>query len=715
MHLKPTKSLAGKYLTVVFVILVVFGITSVLFVNFSKIPLLKSVNKIVQIQNDFTKLDSCTFKLYNAENSCRMYIVSGERTYYDQFTNEIKEISLIMDKIEEENQKEDPLLKESFDTLIKQKKLRTAQFILLKRLSDSLINFSIQIDKDVERINPESKLFTTRQFKNIVKIDTLKPNITAQPKKKFFGRILAAINSKKRKALDSARLTIIKTVISADTTSTSRAYNKMQLKAINDYYFKLYRTNRKLKDKEKELLDLNHRLISTIVNGLKQYKLNEKDYYSSIQKIVNVNAFSTVENLDKFTILLLALATGLLFFVFYMIYNFYENEKALIDYSNKAEFYASSKSRFLANMSHEIRTPLNSIVGFSEQLTQHNLLPEQKKQVGAIRNSSIMLLDVVNDILDFSKYETGKATLEKIPFSPHTAIYDVFDSMKIQADKKKIGFLLEMPINKELFILGDPLRLKQVVMNLLSNAIKFTTAGKVLLKAQIIKAAVNQVILKVSVADTGMGINKLDQKIIFDEFAQVYYASTKKKQQGTGLGLAICKKIVEFQNGSINVASEEGRGSVFSFELPYEITEKVKADEMSQSVRIEDADFLKGKHVLLADDNRLNILLAGTILKKYKVSFDTAGDGLEAYGLFNENNYDLILTDIQMPEIGGIELTKKIRNGTNVKKRNVPILGVTANVMQEDRTKYLESGMNDLVLKPFSERELIDKIIQFLK
>jgi len=644
-----------------------------------------------------------------------MYVVSGDRKYYNQFVSEIKEISLIMDAIENQNRNEKAISKESFNNLIQQKKLRTAQFIGLKRLSDSLINFSIEVDEHVDKINPNSKLFTVRQFKSIVKIDTIKPSVAAQPKRKFFGRIIAAISDKGTKGADSSKSTLVKTLITADTSSASTAYNKKQLKAINDYYLNLYKINQRIKNKEKELLDVNHKLIVNIVNGLRQYKSSEKKYYAYEQKLVAVSTFSTLDNLDKFTVMLLVLAAGLLLFVFYTIYNLYRNEQALIDYSNKAALYALSKSRFLANMSHEIRTPLNSIVGFSEQLTKVRLENEQQEQVSAIRNSSIMLLDVVNDILDFSKYETGKVALEEIPFSPYTAISDVFDSMKIQADKKKIGFLMEMPIDKDVFILGDPLRLKQVVMNLLSNAIKFTTVGEVVLKASLIRRGEKQALLKVSVTDTGMGINQLDQKIIFDEFAQVYYSSTKEKQQGTGLGLAICKKIVEFQNGTISVSSEEKKGSVFSFELPFEITGKVKTQESNLAIKIKDADILQGKRVLLADDNMLNILLASTILKKYKVSFDAAYNGLEAYELFNDNDYDLILTDIQMPEMGGIELTRKIRNNENLLKRNIPILGVTANVMQEDRKKYLESGMNELVLKPFLERELVEKMIQFTK
>lgn len=644
-----------------------------------------------------------------------MYVVSGERHYYDQFVDEIKEISLFMDTIEQQNAKEHAFSSDSFDALIKQKKLRTTQFIQLKRLSDSLINFSVEVDKDVEKINPKSKLFTARQFKSIVKIDTLKPSVTAQPKKKFFGRIMAAINDKGTKAVDSSRSTFIKTIITADTSSLNLAYNKLQLKAINDYYLKLYRTNKKLKTKEKELLDVNHRLIVKVVNGLKQYMASENDYYASVQKIVSNTAFSTVENLDRFTWVLLILTGGLVVFVLYMIFNFYKNEKALIEYSDKAALYALSKSRFLANMSHEIRTPLNSIVGFSEQLTKVDLQAEQKEQIGAIRNSSVMLLDVVNDILDFSKYETGKVAMEQVPFSPAIAIRDVFDSMKIQADKKKIGFIMDMDIAVDRFILGDPLRLKQVVMNLLSNAIKFTTEGKVTLTASLNASSDNGWILNVSIADTGMGINQVDQKIIFDEFAQVYYSSTKEKQQGTGLGLAICKKIVEFQGGTIDVKSVERKGSTFSFELPYQNASKPEHEGSPVSKFGIEAEVLEGKRVLLADDNMLNILLASTILKKHKVAFDAAYNGKEAFELFSENVYDIILTDIQMPEMGGIELTQKIRSSEDAIRKATPILGVTANVMQEDRKKYLASGMDELVLKPFLEQELMEKIVKFIR
>ena len=215
--------------------------------------------------------------------------------------------------------------------------------------------------------------------------------------------------------------------------------------------------------------------------------------------------------------------------------------------------------------------------------------------------------------------------------------------------------------------------------------------------------------MKVQVEDTGIGIAANDLEFIFDEFAQVY-SSTK---QGTGLGLAICKKIVELQGGKIDVTSVLGKGSVFSFEIPYEIT-RIKEEP---AVSIEETPAigkLAGKHILLVDDNKMNVLLAKTVLKKWGIGVDCAYDGKEALELFKKNDYDLILTDIQMPVMGGVELTHEVRYNGDFAKSRIPILGITAHVLQEDRDAYLKAGMNDLVLKPFLEQELMDKIAIYI-
>lgn len=669
---------------------------------------------MIKVQKDFSKLDSCIFKLYNAENSCRMYVASGKTAHYKDFEREIKAVATIMDTIEQQDIKEKAVSKESFGQLLLQKKLRTAQFIQLRRLSDSLINFSYYVDHFVAHKSPKSQLFTARQFKSIVHIGTIKPKPVAAPKKKLLGRIFAAISNKKGKEADTAQSTTVKTIISADTSSVNVAYNKLQLKTINEYYQKLYKINTKLKDKEIALLDANHLLINSIVEGLKQYKIKEHTYYSSIQQVANASILETIKKIDTFSLIVFILLITLIVFIFYAIYKLYQNERKLIDYSNKVSLNAISKGKFLANMSHEIRTPLNSIIGFSEQLTQLELAGKQKEQLGAIRNSSLILLDVVNDILDFSKYEIGKVSLEKRPFSPYSAIKDIFESIKIQSGTKQIGFELNWTTDQTIFVLGDPLRLKQIVINLLGNAIKFTHTGKVTLIGSLKPETGKKLRLKVSVIDTGLGISKENQEVIFDEFAQVYYSSTKQSYQGTGLGLAICKRIVELHGGNIEVNSEENKGSIFSFEIPYEQIDQAEVKNGSVN-QVRDNQRLAGKRILLAEDNALNILLAKTILEKYEVIFDSANDGKEALELFNHKTYDIILTDVQMPEMGGVELAKEIRAHANEDKRTIPVLGITANIMQEDRVVYLKSGMNELVIKPFLEQELLDKILKFIR
>jgi CheY-like chemotaxis protein len=361
-------------------------------------------------------------------------------------------------------------------------------------------------------------------------------------------------------------------------------------------------------------------------------------------------------------------------------------------------------------MSHEIRTPLNSVIGFSEQLSQEVLSPLQKEQVAAIRNSSVMILDLVNEILDFSKYETGKMNFDLAPFMLSDSFEEVINIMSIHAFKKNLKLETDIQVDDELCCEGDKTRLKQVLINLVGNAIKFTRAGKVTIKARVEDLSAKDVTLKVSVIDTGIGIDKNVLPHVFDEFSQVAEAQNATSHKGTGLGLAICKKIIELQGGAIRVSSTPGKGSVFSFTLP--LKQLSEADcALAAPVSFETRnEIVRGKYVLVADDNKLNVLLAKTILKKWNVRCDVAYDGHEALELFKTRDYDMVLTDIQMPVMDGLALTRHIRSFPDPVKSNVIIMALTANVMKEDRDVYFEAGVNDVILKPFLENDLIDKI-----
>lgn len=715
MPFPSEKNASTRYGLLIFLILTLFICAIFFYIKYNKVNnLTTNIKELSELKEDYSLIDSCIVVLYKADNNSRMYAATGQKEYIKKFTSDINFVSTILNNIKnaaDENEKNYP---KNLSGLVVQKRIRTQLYLKLRQLTDSLINVSTGIDTSgaAFKVN-DGKELTYKQFKTMISIDTIKTAKKVQDKKflQRFGELFA--KKDKAKVADTTK-SYVKTEVKLDTSLQSRNYNRLQLQNMNNYFRNLYAANNRLKKNEIMILQLNGKIINEIVSLLHRYKNKEIEFAQENRTELKVNIDQTFKSIDKIFVFSLGLLICLVLAILYNLWKVYQNESELINYSLKASQYAISKSRFLANMSHEIRTPLNSVIGFSEQLSQGQLNPQQKEQVSAIRSSSVMLLDVVNDILDFSKYETGKVSFDKISFVPFDAITEVYNSIKIQATNKGIALKKDLSFKRNFCFSGDSLRLKQVIMNLLSNAIKFTNKGSVTLKAEVVYTSKKQAFLKVQIIDTGIGISSENIDMIFDEFAQVYYSSTKIKQKGTGLGLAICKRIVEFQGGTIGVTSELGKGSVFSFEIPYEVC-LTNTSLKNEGVANIEVSGVEGKRILLADDNKMNILLAQTVLKKYKIISDAANDGKEAYELFKLNEYDLLLTDIQMPEMGGIELTRLIRSDPDAAKANLPILGVTANVLEEDRKKYIESGIDDLVLKPFSEKDLIDKIAAYLK
>lgn len=711
MSVTNSRNRGARYGLIIFLIITLFLCATFFYLRNTKgSQLSNDIEQLAQLREDYSQIDSCIIILYNADNSSRLYAATGDKKYIRDFFDKINYASTVLDQLNSNTTFNSP---ENLKGLVEQKKLRTNLYLKLRYLTDSLITNSTAIDTTKKRLNLDvTKEITYKQFKTMVSIDTINKEQIAE-NKSFLRRVGDLFKrTDKSKAADTS-VKFVRSETKLDTSLQSKNFNDLQLKNMNNYFRNLYAANSLLKKNEVEILNINNRIIKELVSLLQEYKNKERDFIAQSRSLIKVNIEGTFKSIDNIFLLSIGLLSLLVITIMYNLWKIYKNENELINYSQQASQYAISKSRFLANMSHEIRTPLNSVIGFSEQLGQGSLTDQQAEQVNAIRSSSVMLLDVVNDILDFSKYETGKVSFDKINFIPFDSINEVFNSITIQASKKGIAFKNEVSFKNNIGFSGDSLRLKQVVMNLLSNAIKFTDKGSVTLKADVVNLSKNNALLKIQIIDTGIGIAAEDVNMIFDEFAQVYYSSSKIKQKGTGLGLAICKKIVEFQGGQIGVTSEIGKGSIFSFEIPYETTSVDHMLERKNVTKV-NGEGLEGKKILLADDNKMNILLAQTVLKKYKLVVDVAYDGKQAFEFFKNNTYDLILTDIQMPEMGGVELTRTIRAYSDKAKVNVPILGVTANVLQEDRKKYIESGINDLVLKPFSEKELIDKINEYV-
>jgi PAS domain S-box-containing protein len=384
-------------------------------------------------------------------------------------------------------------------------------------------------------------------------------------------------------------------------------------------------------------------------------------------------------------------------------------EKELIEARNKAEESARAKEMFLANMSHEIRTPMNAIVGMAGLLKNTKLDNKQKEYIDAIITSADNLLVIINDILDITKIESGKLELEKIDFDLRKLIKDIHKSVYYKAEEK--GLLFEYKIDEKTpqFLVGDPVRLNQILFNLIGNAIKFTLEGGITLKVTLKNKNKSKATLVFDVTDTGIGIEEDKLDTIFETFKQED-DSTTRKFGGTGLGLSISKSLVELYGGELKVKSKKNVGTTFWFEitLPIGTGENVRT---KSDIKI-NTNPLKGKKVLLVEDHEINRFLATTILQQWNINVDIAENGVIAVEKVKENTYDAILMDMQMPEMGGVEATKIIRN---ILHSNVPIIALTANAVKGDAEKCLAAGMNDYLSKPFEPSDLFNKLLNQIK
>ncbi|KPM47308.1 PAS domain-containing hybrid sensor histidine kinase/response regulator [Jiulongibacter sediminis] len=385
-------------------------------------------------------------------------------------------------------------------------------------------------------------------------------------------------------------------------------------------------------------------------------------------------------------------------------------ERELIEAKEIAESSTKAKEIFLANMSHEMRTPMNAIVGMANQLKKTALNENQEFYTNTIGSSADNLLVIINDILDLSKIEAGELTIEQIGFEPSKVIGSVMQSMMYRAEEKGLYFINSYcDLRLAPILIGDPYRINQIFLNLISNAIKFTHKGGIDVQCHVTEDNDSTQIVEGRVIDTGIGMDPAFKDRIFQKFKQEDDSVTRKFG-GTGLGMSICKELVELMGGEIGVESEKGKGTMVYFRIP--MTKGSESDLPRKEKKDFDSSLLDNKTILVTDDNEMNRLVASTILKNYNVNVLEANDGLECIEMIRTHQPDLVLMDVQMPNMDGLEATRLIRSEIS---KTLPVIALTALALKGEEVKFREAGMNDYVLKPFQEESLLEVICDLIE
>lgn len=386
-------------------------------------------------------------------------------------------------------------------------------------------------------------------------------------------------------------------------------------------------------------------------------------------------------------------------------------ETALGEAKVRAEEAVITKDYFMANMSHEIRTPINAIFGFTSLLGMTKLNEEQQEYIQAIKSSSDNLLTIINDILDFSKIEAGMLKIEQVPFQLHELLGSLRVMFQQRTKDKGINWEIKIGDAVPNALLGDPTRITQILNNLITNAIKFTDKGSITVHVSLVEQAGDHSVIEFKVEDTGIGIDKEKLGPIFERFTQAE-ASTSRKFGGTGLGLSIVKSLVDMQGGSIKADSILHQGSTFIVQLPFVLnTHEEPVAKKSFIIDALSSNILQGIKVLLVEDNELNQRLMQKVLGSFGINYTVVDDGLKAVNFLKEEQVDIILMDIQIPELDGYAATRYIRQELMLK---TPIMAMTAHVLAGERERCFREGMNDYISKPFKMDELHEKLCRLL-
>lgn len=409
------------------------------------------------------------------------------------------------------------------------------------------------------------------------------------------------------------------------------------------------------------------------------------------------------------------LSTVFIFIFSITINRLFKRIEDLILEKENAEYKAAIKTQFLSTMSHEIRTPMNAVIGLSNILLHENPRRGQVENLETLKFSADLLLSLINDILDYSKIEAGKISIEHYEFELHSVLNSIRNTQNIKAREKKINLGLSIDPDVPQKVVGDQVRLSQILTNLVGNAIKFTEQGSVDINIKLIQKTEDISTIRFAIKDTGIGISKDKFDQIFVSFSQAE-ANTTRKFGGTGLGLSITKRLLELQNSEIQLESELEKGSTFYFDLMFDTVEQKEVIEKSVAkVNFTSFDNFDGQSVLLVEDNKINVMVAKKFLVKWGLNIDVAENGEIALDKVQNNDFAIILMDLNMPVMDGYTATQSIRRLKNPKYQDIPIIALSASAIAGYRQKAIDAGMNAFITKPFNPEELYSTLVKFIK
>jgi signal transduction histidine kinase/DNA-binding NarL/FixJ family response regulator len=424
-------------------------------------------------------------------------------------------------------------------------------------------------------------------------------------------------------------------------------------------------------------------------------------------------AEKTYVGLAMFSVSGTLLAILVMFIIIRYVRKTLKYQVALQSSKDEAEKLSRTKELFMANMSHEIRTPVTAITGFTEQLLHDPLDENTVRTLKIIKSSSDHLARIINDILDFSKLQNGKLTLEKVHFAVLQIMEDVYSLFERQALRNNTRLSYSISPDAPEILLGDPYRLKQILINLVSNAVKFTKNGKVHFSINCGEKKADRVELLMEVIDSGIGIEESKIDFIFEDFTQEEM-STTRKYGGTGLGLSIVKKLVELHGGSLDIVSRKNQGTKIICNIPYLIgDEKLVKKDLEPLLYIPEE--VRNLKILIVDDEEYNRLLFKTILDRWKAKYQEASNGMEALEILKTERFDLLFMDARMPGIDGLKATQFIRTEMKISETEMPVICISAAPVNEEWQKYQQAGMNAFLSKPFTEEMLLTIILSVIK